>query len=99
MLNPTADIEYYEGGHKQLAPGGDESKRAFTYMVLTTGRFVYASAVRLAVIKFLMSLSANKATLASASVEVDVGNIQVRSFDRQECRLLGVYPRELTFSN
>lgn len=68
---------YFEKSHKQLAPGGDESKRAFTYMVLTTGRFVYASAIRLAAIKFLMALSANKATLAAASVEVDIGNIQV----------------------
>jgi hypothetical protein len=36
---------------------GDPSKRAFTYFVLTGGRFIYASALRLAVLKFILSMS------------------------------------------
>ncbi len=48
---------YDESNHKQFAPGGDESKRAFTYFVLTGGRFVGAAAVRLAVLKFVLSMT------------------------------------------
>ena len=38
-------------------PVGDPSKRAFTYFVLTGGRFIYASALRLAVLKFILSMT------------------------------------------
>ena len=36
---------------------GDPSKRAFTYFVLTGGRFIYASGLRLAVLKFILSMT------------------------------------------
>ena len=36
---------------------GDPSKRAFTYFVLTGGRFIYASALRVAVLKFILSMT------------------------------------------
>jgi ubiquinol-cytochrome c reductase iron-sulfur subunit len=55
---------------------GDPSKRAFTYMVLTGGRFVGAAAVRLAVLKFLLSMTATKDVLAMANLEVDLSNIE-----------------------
>ena len=47
---------YDEHTHERFAPG-DPSKRAFTYFVLTGGRFIYASALRLAVLKFVLSMS------------------------------------------
>ena len=47
---------YDEHTHERFAPG-DPSKRAFTYFVLTGGRFIYASALRLAVLKFILSMS------------------------------------------
>lgn len=50
---------YDNNSHDQFKPG-DPSKKAFTYFVLTGGRFVYASAIRLAVLKFLMSMSVRK---------------------------------------
>lgn len=56
---------------------GDPSKRAFTYMVLTGGRIIYASALRLAVLKFLLSMSASADVLALASLEVDLSKIEV----------------------
>tara|TARA_B110000003_G_scaffold24596_1_gene23506 strand:+ start:150 stop:671 length:522 start_codon:yes stop_codon:yes gene_type:complete len=56
---------------------GDPSKRAFTYMVLTGGRVIYASALRLAVLKFLLSMSASADVLALASLEVDLSKIEV----------------------
>jgi hypothetical protein len=36
---------------------GDPSKKAFTYFVLTGGRFIYASAIRVTVLKFLMTMT------------------------------------------
>ena len=47
---------YDEHSHERFAPG-DPSKRAFTYFVLTGGRFIYASAIRLAVLKFVLSMT------------------------------------------
>ena len=47
---------YDEHGHERFAPG-DPGKRAFTYFVLTGGRFIYASAIRLAVLKFILSMT------------------------------------------
>eukprot|EP00976_Prorocentrum_cordatum_P087811 1187057-Prorocentrum_minimum.AAC.2 len=47
---------YDESVHQRFQPG-DPSKKAFTYFVLTGGRFIYATAIRLIVLKFLMSMS------------------------------------------
>lgn len=66
---------YDVSNHDRYAPG-DPSKRAFNYFVLTGGRFIGASAVRLAVLKFILSMSASKDVLAMANLEVDLGNIQ-----------------------
>lgn len=74
--NPTNVITYDESNHSRFVPG-DPSKRAFTYFVLTGGRFLYASAIRLAVLKFILSMTASKDVLALASIEVDVSAIDV----------------------
>jgi hypothetical protein len=55
--------------------GDGDSKRAFTYFMLGSAKFVYASAARLAVIKAIASLSASADVLAMASVEVDLSSI------------------------
>lgn len=52
----TVTGRYDEHSHEQFVPG-DPSKRAFTYFVLTGGRFIYASALRLAVLKFILSMT------------------------------------------
>eukprot|EP00245_Coleochaete_scutata_P003175 TRINITY_DN14570_c0_g2_i1.p1 TRINITY_DN14570_c0_g2~~TRINITY_DN14570_c0_g2_i1.p1 ORF type:complete len:275 (+),score=45.64 TRINITY_DN14570_c0_g2_i1:160-984(+) len=75
MKNPTNEIIYDEHLHERY-PVGDPSKRAFTYFVLTGGRFVYAAALRLALLKFVLSMSASKDVLAMASLEVDLSNIE-----------------------
>lgn len=69
-------LRYDESNHSVDKPG-DPSKRAFTYMVLTGGRIIYASALRLAVLKFLLSMSASADVLALASLEVDLSKIEV----------------------
>ena len=76
IVNPNGKIEYDYANHERLVNiPGDESKRAFTYMVLTAGRMVYASSIRLAVLQFLMSMSASADVLALANVEVGLDNI------------------------
>lgn len=76
LKNPTNTITYDHSNHDRFTPG-DPSKRAFTYFVLTGGRFLYASAVRLAVLKFILSMTASKDVLALASLEVDTSNIEI----------------------
>lgn len=75
VKNPTPKIEYDEYNHERFPPG-DPSKRAFAYFVLTGGRFVYASLIRLLILKFVLSMSASKDVLAMASLEVDLSSIE-----------------------
>lgn len=72
VKNPTSKIVYDDYNHERYPPG-DPSKRAFAYFVLTGGRFVYASVIRLLVLKFVLSMSASKDVLALASLEVSSG--------------------------
>ncbi|KAL4568094.1 hypothetical protein LXL04_023695 [Taraxacum kok-saghyz] len=75
ITNPTSKIVYDSHNHERYPPG-DPSKRAFAYFVLTGGRFVYASLIRLLVLKFVLSMSASKDVLALASLEVDLTSIE-----------------------
>ncbi|XP_015971129.1 cytochrome b-c1 complex subunit Rieske-4, mitochondrial [Arachis duranensis] len=75
VKNPSSKIVYDEHNHERYPPG-DPSKRAFAYFVLTGGRFVYASLVRLLILKFVLSMSASKDVLALASLEVDLSSIE-----------------------
>lgn len=75
VKNPTSKIVYDEHNHERFPPG-DPNKRAFAYFVLTGGRFVYASVIRLLVLKFVLSMSASKDVLALASLEVDLSSIE-----------------------
>ncbi|GAB4847373.1 hypothetical protein Ancab_026431 [Ancistrocladus abbreviatus] len=75
IKNPSSKIVYDEYNHERFPPG-DPSKRAFAYFVLTGGRFVYASVIRLLILKFVLSMSASKDVLALASIEVDLSSIE-----------------------
>ncbi|KAL9414395.1 hypothetical protein AB3S75_042796 [Citrus x aurantiifolia] len=75
VKNPTSKIVYDEHNHERYPPG-DPSKRAFAYFILTGGRFVYASLIRLLILKFVLSMSASKDVLALASLEVDLASIE-----------------------
>ncbi|KAH6557795.1 hypothetical protein KP509_1Z093200 [Ceratopteris richardii] len=74
LKTPDPNIVYDEHVHDRHPPG-DPSKQAFTYFVMTGGRFIYASMIRLAILKFILSMSASKDVLALASLEVDLSNI------------------------
>ncbi|KAF6141548.1 hypothetical protein GIB67_004144 [Kingdonia uniflora] len=75
VKNPSSKIVYDEHNHERYPPG-DPSKKAFGYFVLTGGRFVYASLLRLLVLKLVLSMSASKDVLALASLEVDLSSIE-----------------------
>ena len=74
ILHISPRFSYDDSNHDRFPPG-DPSRRAFTYFVLTGSRFIYASAIRLAVLKFVLSMSASKDVLAMAQLEVELGNI------------------------
>ena len=75
--SPRYDDDRYDDNNHSIDKPGDPSKRAFTYFVLTGGRVIYASALRLVVLKFLLSMSASADVLALASLEVDLSKIEV----------------------
>ena len=52
-----------------------KAQRAFTYVTLGGARFLYASAGRLAVMKFVATMSASADVLALSALEVDVNKI------------------------
>lgn len=54
---------------------GDEGRRDFVYFMLGGGRFVYVTAARLLLMKFVGSMSASADVLALASAEFDTSNI------------------------
>jgi ubiquinol-cytochrome c reductase iron-sulfur subunit len=72
-------VETYESPdhyfEKDRLSSGDPSKRAFTYFMLGGARLAYATAGRLAVIKFVGSMSASADVLALATAEFDLSNI------------------------
>ncbi|KAG7984985.1 hypothetical protein I3843_03G001100 [Carya illinoinensis] len=78
VMNPTSKIVYDEYNHEHF-PLSDLSKQAFAYFVLTCGRFVYASLIRLLILKFVLSMPASKEVLALASLEVDLSSIELGS--------------------
>ena len=46
---------------------GDTSKREFTYLMVGSLRFIYASAIRLGLMKFISSMSADESVLAGTN--------------------------------
>lgn len=77
LKNPTPNIVYEEHNHERLPPGVE--RRAFAYFVVTAGRFVYASIIRLLIIKLVLSMSASKDMLALSTLEVDLSNVKTGS--------------------
>lgn len=55
----------------------EPERRAFTYLLLSSVRFAYASFARVLVVKFISSMSATADVLALASAEFEIGEIPV----------------------
>jgi ubiquinol-cytochrome c reductase iron-sulfur subunit len=55
----------------------EPERRAFTYLMLSSLRFVYASAARFAVVKFVASMGASAEALALAFAEFDISAMEV----------------------
>ncbi|PNH07732.1 Cytochrome b-c1 complex subunit Rieske-1, mitochondrial [Tetrabaena socialis] len=95
-MTPTHLIKYDEHHHTRFAPGTEG--RPFAYFVLTGGRFLYASAARLAVLKIVLSLSAAADTMAVSSIEVDLSNVEEGSTITVKWRGKPVFIRHRTDS-
>lgn len=54
----------------------EPQRRAFTYLMLSTVRFAYASTARVLVVKFVASMSASAEVLALATAEFDLGHVE-----------------------
>ncbi|KAF1781827.1 Rieske [2Fe-2S] iron-sulfur domain [Phytophthora cactorum] len=78
-MSSKAVVDTYESPdhyfEKDRIDAGDPSKRAFTYFMLGGARVAYATAARLAVVKFVGSMSASADVLALATAEFDLSNI------------------------
>lgn len=64
---------------EKLDKVAEPERRAFTYLMLSTVRFAYASFARVIVVKFVASMSASADVLAMASAEFELGEIPVGS--------------------
>jgi len=56
---------------------GDVAKREFTYLMLGGARVAYASAVRVAAMKLVSTMSASADVLALSTLEVELGKIEL----------------------
>ena len=65
--------EYFREPH--LTPRGDPTRRAFTYLVLGTAKFVALSAARVLILKLIYTMSASADVLALGTVEVELAAI------------------------
>lgn len=95
LKNISSEITYDEHTHMRVTPG-DPSKKAFAYLVLTGGRFIYASALRILVLKLILSMSASRDVLAMASLEVDISSIEPGSTVTVKWRGKPVFVRHRT---
>lgn len=76
-LNVGLDLGSVDHGFEKdrINKSDEQNTRAFTYFMLGGGRFIYASTARLALIKFVASMSASADVLALASAEFDISGI------------------------
>ncbi|XP_002969387.2 cytochrome b-c1 complex subunit Rieske-4, mitochondrial [Selaginella moellendorffii] len=74
LRNPTANIVYDESVVERYPPG-DPDRAAYIYFVATGTRFVYAAAIRVFILRLIMTMSASADVMALSSLEVDLSNI------------------------
>ncbi|KAI9916026.1 hypothetical protein PsorP6_008656 [Peronosclerospora sorghi] len=82
----------------------DPSKRAFTYLMLGGARVAYATAARLAVVRFVGYMSASADVLALATAEFDLSSISEGATVTVKCRGKPIFikyrtPKEIEISN
>mmetsp|Transcript_19678 Transcript_19678/g.58547 ORF Transcript_19678/g.58547 Transcript_19678/m.58547 type:complete len:226 (-) Transcript_19678:43-720(-) len=58
------------------AGSGAAENRGFTYLLMGSNKFIYASAVRVGALKFIATMSASKDVLALASAEFNVSEVE-----------------------
>jgi len=65
--------DYHNSAHFNAR--GDPTKRAFTYLVLGSSKFIAASAARVLILKLIYTMSASADVLAKGAVEVELNSI------------------------
>ncbi|KAH8076032.1 oxidoreductase [Aureococcus anophagefferens] len=77
---PSSELGSFDYGFKKdriaKTTSGAAENRGFTYLVMGSNKFIYASAVRIGALKFIATMSASKDVLALASAEFDVGAVE-----------------------
>jgi ubiquinol-cytochrome c reductase iron-sulfur subunit len=92
------DLGSFDHNYEQALPHGpgDEGRREFTYLVLGGARFMYASAVRLTLMKFVSTMSASADVLAMAQLEVELDKVAMGSTATVKWRGKPVFVRHRT---
>ncbi|KAA8499873.1 Cytochrome b-c1 complex subunit Rieske, mitochondrial [Porphyridium purpureum] len=67
---------YYDKPHYHRLRG-DPTKRAYTYLILGTTKFIAASTIRVLILNAVYTMSAAADVLAMGSLEVDLSNVPV----------------------
>merc|ERR1719265_478018 len=80
-LSPGEDLGSFDYGFSKdrIQKGGvsgSAENRGFTYLLMGSNKFIYASAVRIGALKFIATMSASKDVLALASAEFDVSAVE-----------------------
>jgi len=86
----------YDHNYDATVEGGDENRREFAYLVLGGARFMYASAVRLTLMKFVATMSASADVLAMAQLEVELDKVPVGTTSTVKWRGKPVFIRHRT---
>mmetsp|Transcript_18499 Transcript_18499/g.56832 ORF Transcript_18499/g.56832 Transcript_18499/m.56832 type:complete len:234 (-) Transcript_18499:505-1206(-) len=70
-------IDYYwKKDRIEKTVSNSAENRAYTYLIMGSNKFIYASAVRIIAIKFISTMSAAKDVLALAAAEFDVSALE-----------------------
>jgi len=93
---PVVDtLGTYDHNFEQTVPD-DGHRREFAYLVLGGARFMYASAVRLTVLKFVSTMSASADVLAMAQLEVELDKVPMGTTTTVKWRGKPVFVRHRT---
>eukprot|EP00474_Spongospora_subterranea_P008746 CRZ09204.1 hypothetical protein [Spongospora subterranea] len=95
----SVDTNFETTKKEAISSGAPVSNRTINYLTLGGGRFLYASMGRVAVMKFIASMSASADVLALASIEVDLGKIPEGSTATVKWRGKPVFIRHRTSSD
>jgi len=101
VVHPPANKDTVETGYQVHHldfndTRGDKTNRTMTYMILGTGRFLYAAAARVLVLKLLYSWTASSEVMAMSTVEYDLSALEPGDATTIKWRGKPIFIRHLT---